>query len=214
MMRSDIEPTQALLQDFQAAAENVSAAVSRVQSMEEAISYTMDLCESKEACQLLVSGCERQLSNPAEKLCDRQQSKVLAAPLIPEEDTHFMGTLCAQSRVRLVREGLRDHLAGIDMGFTIADFGIAETGTLVIDSSSEDVRLATMVSEVHVVVLPASRIRETSHDLEEELRDRFGTTPNYYAFITGASRTADIERVLALGVHGPLELHILVLEDD
>jgi L-lactate dehydrogenase complex protein LldG len=84
----------------------------------------------------------------------------------------------------------------------------------VIDSSSEDVRLATMISEVHVAVLPAGRIRKTSYDLEAELRDRFGTAPNYYAFITGASRTADIERVLALGVHGPLELHILVLEED
>lgn len=42
---------------------------------------------------------------------------------------------------------------------------------------------------------------------------RMKKTPNYLAFITGASRTADIERVLALGVHGPLELHILILED-
>lgn len=209
-----MEEPHALLTAFQTAAENVSAVVYRVPSMDAAISYAMTVCENKEACQLLVSGCERRLSSAAEKLCDTKQYKVIAAPMIPEEDHQQMASLCAQNGVRLVREGLRDHLAGIDMGFTIADYGIAETGTLVIDSSSEDVRLATMVSEVHVAVLPASRIRRTSHDLEEELRDLFGTAPNYYAFITGASRTADIERVLALGVHGPLELHILVLEDD
>ena len=95
----------------------------------------------------------------------------------------------------------------------MVDYGIAETGTLVIDSSSEAVRLATMVSEVHVAVLPKSRIRATALDLETELRDLMQSAPNYAAFITGASRTADIERVLALGVHGPLELHILLLED-
>jgi L-lactate dehydrogenase complex protein LldG len=107
---------------------------------------------------------------------------------------------------------LRSHLAGIDIGFTMADYGIAETGTLVIDSSSEELRLATMVSEMHVAVLPKSRLRATSPDLETELKQFMGAVPNYCAFITGASRTADIERVLALGVHGPLELHILLLE--
>ena len=209
-----MEEPHALLTVFQTAAENVSAVVYRVPSMDAAISYALTVCEKKEACQLLVSGCEGRLSRTAEKLCDSKQSKVIAAPMISEADYQEMASMCAQQGVYLVREGLRDHLAGIDMGFTIADFGIAETGTLVIDSSSEDVRLATMISEIHVVVLPAGRIRKTSFDLEEELRGLFGTAPNYYAFITGASRTADIERVLALGVHGPLELHILVLEDD
>ena len=94
----------------------------------------------------------------------------------------------------------------------MADYGIAETGTLVIDSTSEELRLATMVSEVHVAVLPINRLRATSLDLEKELLQTMGTGPNYWAFITGASRTADIERVLALGVHGPLELHILLME--
>jgi L-lactate dehydrogenase complex protein LldG len=209
-----MEEPNALLTAFQTAAENVSAVVYRVPSMEAAISYAMTVCENKEACQLLVSGCESRLSSAAEKLCDTKQYKVIAAPMISEEDYQLMASMCAQQGVRLVREGLRDHLAGIDMGVTIADFGIAETGTLVIDSSSEDVRLATMISEVHVAVLPSGRIRKTSYDLEEELRNRLATAPNYWAFITGASRTADIERVLALGVHGPLELHILVLEDD
>jgi L-lactate dehydrogenase complex protein LldG len=209
-----MEEYHALLTAFQTAAENVSAVVYRVPSMEAAVSCAITLCEKKEACRLLVSGCERRLSGPAEKLCERKQHKVIAAPMISEEDHHLMASMCAQQGIDLVREGLRDHLAGIDMGFTIADYGIAETGTLVIDSSSEEVRLATMISEVHVAVLRAGRIRKTSYDLEEELRGLFGTAPNYYAFITGASRTADIERVLALGVHGPLELHILLLEDD
>ena len=193
-----MEQSQALRQEFQTAAENVSAVVFRVPSMDAAISYAITVCNNKEACQLLVSGCERRLSSAAEKLCDTKQDKVIAAPMISEEDHQLMASQVAQQGICLIREGLRDHLAGIDMGFTVADYGIAETGTLVIDSSREDVRLATMISEVHVAVLPASRIRRTSYDLEKELRDRLGTAPNYYAFVTGASRTADIERVLAL----------------
>ena len=209
-----MEEPHTLLTAFQTAAENVSALVFRVPSMDAAIDYAITLCEKKEACQLLVSGCESRLSSPAEKLCDGKQHKVIAAPMISEEEHRMMALMCAQLGFDLVRKDLRDHLAGIDLGFTIADYGISETGTLVIDSSSEDVRLATMISEVHVAVLPVGRIRETAYDLEGELQDRFGTVPSYWAFITGASRTADIERVLALGVHGPLDLHILLLEDD
>jgi L-lactate dehydrogenase complex protein LldG len=213
-MGNIMEEPRALLKMFQTAAENVSAVVYRVPSMEAAISYAMTVCTNKEACQLLVSGCESRLSSAAEKLCDTKQCKVIAAPMISEEDYQLMASMCAQQGICLIHKGLRDHLAGIDMGFTIADYAIAETGTLVIDSSSEDVRLATMISEVHVAVLPVSRIRKTAYDAEEELQDHFGPAPNYWAFITGASRTADIERVLALGVHGPLDLHILLLEDD
>ena len=122
--------------------------------------------------------------------------------------------LCADKGLRLVTDGLRQHLSGIDIGLTFIDYGIAETGTLVIDSSSEDVRLSTMVSEIHIGILPKSKIRPSAYDLEKELQETMQTAPSYLAFITGASRTADIERVLALGVHGPLELHILLLEDN
>ena len=124
-----------------------------------------------------------------------------------------MNDLCEGKNIKLISDGLRRHLAGIEIGLTFIDYGIAETGTLVLDSSSEDVRLTTMISEVHIAVLPRSKLRQSACDLEEELKKYMQSYPNYTAFITGASRTADIERVLALGVHGPLELHILLLED-
>jgi L-lactate dehydrogenase complex protein LldG len=209
-----LEQEQALTQAFRTAAEKVSAIVSEVKTMDEALAYTVDLCERKEACQLLVSGCEAPLSDAAGNLCDQKQQKVMAAPLLSEEQTRALATLCEQRGIGFVREGLRKYLSGIDIGLTMVDFGIAETGTLVIDSSSEEVRLATMISEVHVAVLPKKRIRAEAFEIEADLRQLMGTAPNYAAFITGASRTADIERVLALGVHGPLELHILLLEEN
>lgn len=203
-----------LYDTFTRKAELVSAVVSRVDSPETAFRYAVDICDRKEACQLLVSGCAEPLSPPAGDLCDTKAAqKVMAAPGLTAEQLAALKPLCEEKGIALIEDGLRDHLAGIDIGFTIADFGIAETGSLVLDSSSEAVRMATMISEIHIALLPMSKIFETAYDLEDELQDLMTAVPNYTAFITGASRTADIERVLALGVHGPLELHILLWED-
>ena len=209
-----MKATQNLIQTFITAAQNVSAIVSQVSTMTQAFEYTVDLCERKEACQLLMAGCQEPLSIPSEDLCKQKQKKVVAAPLLDTDEANQLLELCETRGISFIRDGLRDHLTGIDIGFTVADYGIAETGTLVLDSSSEELRLATMVSEVHVAVLPKDRIRASAFELEADLRKMMGASPNYAAFITGASRTADIERVLALGVHGPLELHILLLEEN
>lgn len=191
----------------------VSAFVSRVKSLDEAYAYTLDICDKKEACQLLMSGCEADLSAPADQLCDGKPSKLIAAPGLAPDQAAALGALCQARGVHFITKGLRQHLAGIDIGFTIAQAAIAETGTFVLDSKSEELRLATMICEVHICVVPVSTIRETSFEVEGLLRAMCKDTPGYVAFITGASRTADIERVLAIGVHGPLELHILLLED-
>jgi L-lactate dehydrogenase complex protein LldG len=206
--------TPEVLEKFRKKAELVSAIVSEVDSMAQAIAYTVDLCSQKEACQLLMSGCEESLSDKGKDLCElKQWGKIIAAPALADADMAELVKQAASREISVIKDGMRKHLAGVDIGFTVADYGIGETGSLVIDSSSEELRLATMVSEIHVAAIPKSRIRATAEDLYAEIKGFQSTKPNYLAFVTGASRTADIERVLALGVHGPLELHILILED-
>lgn len=206
--------TPEVLEKFRKKAEIVSAIVSEVDSMSQAIAYTVDLCAQKEACQLLMSGCEESLSEKGKDLCElKEWGKIIAAPALNDTDMAELVKEAGSRQISVIKDGMRGHLAGIDIGFTVADYGIGETGTLVVNSSSEELRLATMVSEIHVAVIPKSRIRATAEDMYAELKSFMSQKPNYLAFITGASRTADIERVLALGVHGPLELHILILED-
>jgi len=202
-----------LMDLFSEKARLVSAIVTPVKNLDEALAYTVDICEKKEACQLLMSGCESELSPKADALCDGKPGKLIVAPGLAPDQFAALQALCSGRGIHCLQEGMRKNLGGVDIGYTVADAGIAETGTLVLDSKSEELRLATMLCEVHVCVLRTSTLVETSYDAEDMVRAYSKDSPAYVAFVTGASRTADIERVLAIGVHGPLELHILLLED-
>ena len=102
---------------------------------------------------------------------------------------------------------------GIDEAVVAADYAIAETGTVVIDSADEKLRLATCLAEKLTVIIEASRVKETLEDIVPFLEERSTKENAYIAFITGASRTADIERVLTIGVHGPKEMWIIIVGD-
>jgi L-lactate utilization protein LutC len=101
-------------------------------------------------------------------------------------------------------------LFGCDLGITSAQWGIAETGTLVLESERESHRLTSLVPPVHLCILKATDIRQTLGEILELISKNLSRT---VTFITGASRTSDIELTLAIGVHGPKELHILVIND-
>ena len=205
--------TQDLTRLMREKAEAVAATVVEVKDYAEALAYTLDICEKKEACQLLISGCDEKLSEKAEALCETKQQKIIAAPNLSDKEFTKLQKACEKQGILCIRDGLRKHLAGIDIGFTHANLAIADTGTCVVDSTSEELRIATMVSEINVMMLKKSTIRANSAEASKEVRELMGNNgPHYTAFITGPSRTADIERVLAIGVHGPLELHIIMLE--
>ena len=103
--------------------------------------------------------------------------------------------------------------SGIDEAIVEADYGIAETGTVVIDSADEKLRLATCLAEKLTVLVEGSRIKEKLEDIVDFLEECSEKEHGYLAFISGASRTADIERVLTIGVHGPREMQVIIVED-
>jgi L-lactate dehydrogenase complex protein LldG len=96
-----------------------------------------------------------------------------------------------------------------DVGISTAQAAIAETGTLVLDSASERHRLVSLVPPVHIAIISASKIRETLSEALTLLQSAGEISPAV-TFITGPSRTADIELTLAIGVHGPQELYVIV----
>ena len=103
----------------------------------------------------------------------------------------------------------RSDLFKYDAGITSAQAGIAETGTLVLDSSVERNRLVSLVPPVHIAILDASRIYQTLGETLTALQSGEEVSPAI-TFITGPSRTADIELTLAIGVHGPQELYVII----
>ncbi len=95
-------------------------------------------------------------------------------------------------------------------GITGALAGIAETGSLVIPGGAGQPLTASLVPEIHLAILRASDILPS---LETAIRlPEVASTPST-VLVTGPSRTADIEMTLTVGVHGPKELHIFVVED-
>ncbi|MDH3596131.1 MAG: LUD domain-containing protein [Rhodospirillales bacterium] len=94
--------------------------------------------------------------------------------------------------------------------------GIAETGTLMLHSGPAGPTSLNFLPETHVIVLPAERVVASYEDGWDMLRARFGEgfLPRTVNFITGPSRTGDIEQTIQLGAHGPRRLHIILVGAD
>ena len=111
--------------------------------------------------------------------------------------------------------GAGDDGVSVSMAFG----GVAETGTLVMTSGSETPTSLNFLPLDHIVVLRADEIAGNYEAIWERIRDDQakrgveGTLPRTVNWITGPSRTADIEQTLLLGAHGPQRLHIIVITE-
>ena len=191
-----------LLARFSAELGAVGAHVHRAGSESEAAAVVARVCAGAGAGEVALSG-----------------SPLLAGPLLAEA--------LASAGLRpfhvtdFAPEGRGELIARLECcgaGVTGADYAIAETGTLVLTGDEEGALLASLLPAVHVALL---RPRQISWSLAEVVgrlrrermgRDlRQGPVCRSATFITGPSRTSDVELVLSIGVHGPKQLHVVIV---
>jgi len=104
------------------------------------------------------------------------------------------------------------HADTADIGISGVEFGIAETGSVFQDGYAIATRLVTILPPLHVVFLPSANIVPGITEAFDIISQSFDR--GYIGFITGPSRTADIERVLTIGVHGPSRFAIIAVDEE
>jgi L-lactate dehydrogenase complex protein LldG len=143
----------------------------------------------------------------AAALCVERGVGVAAAWHLPEIADVLAAVQGAGVEV-LSADATPGEVAAAGAGITGADWGIAESGTLVLASGPQRPRLASLLPAVHLAVLRADRVLP---DLAA-LFACTGDLPSAFTFITGPSRSADIGFTPVLGAHGPTEVLVLVVE--
>lgn len=176
-----------MYEEFTTRAQAVSAEVHRCASSQEALGFLVDFLKQEGVAEApgqyaVVADC------PFLAAIDRQ---VLAGI----DGLHFAVS--------------RELAAGAKVGISQVDWALADTGTLVQDATAIDKRLVSTLPTIHVALIATSGLRP---DMPTVLAEVDPHSANYIAMITGPSRTADIERVLTIGVHGPERLVIVFID--
>jgi L-lactate dehydrogenase complex protein LldG len=149
---------------------------------------------------------------------DAKRVVVGNTPLMREVDLNLndAGIECTVCDLRrdVPRQRIRDTELEADVGITSADYGIAETGTLALVTAPGQGRALSLLPLVHIAVLRSSDIVYELSELFTRVEKEHEELPSALTFITGPSRTADIELVLTVGVHGPKYLYLVLISGD
>ena len=149
------------------------------------------------------------------ELCAQTRSVIIAADAltarmalrerIAERGCEVLGLEEGESTVS------REQYAAADAGVTVAHAGIADSGAILISSSQNESRSVSLLPVRHIAVLPATRILPSLLQAAPLLRTQTAGS-SAATLVGGPSKTADIEKVLVTGVHGPAVLTIIVID--
>ncbi|AKA26743.1 LutC/YkgG family protein [Pseudomonas chlororaphis] len=151
-------------------------------------------------------------------LRDRQLPSLLIAPTTPHGQrisqywAEHPGLPTLKAYDRPVEEWKAELFNDTPASLTTTLGAIAATGSLILWPTREEPRLMSLVPPVHFALLKASEIRDNFYQVQQEYSWAQGM-PTNALLVSGPSKTADIEQVLAYGAHGPKDLVVLILED-
>jgi len=141
-----------------------------------------------------------------------QVKKVASIPLTMLDD-QALQAYAASEDLDFSTQLNKGKIEQADMGISEFDLGIAQLGCIVQDASDLHTRLVSMLPPIHLALLPTAALVGSFGNALEIIEKAYkGNIPPYLSFITGPSKTADIERELTIGVHGPEKLIILCID--
>lgn len=137
------------------------------------------------------------------------------AGLNPEIISSLAGLEVCLDEAGSEQERFLEEAARADLGITAVDYALADTGTLVLLSGEGRARSVSLLPPIHVAILDAEKIVPGLDEFFGIYGSDYGSKGlrlnSAVTFITGPSRTGDIELTLVVGVHGPQELHVILM---
>lgn len=204
---------RALVAQLQQQLSAVGGAVACVASMADAVTAIQRVVHDKKA--------QRVVRWPSEIFSALEVDAVLQASGVTVNVTALPaappGGAPSAAAMTETAQSLRALLAEADIGLSGVDYAIAETGTLALMATPGQMRSVSLLPPVHVAVVRAEQIVPTLADclslLQAPASDLQERLTSCVSFITGPSRTGDIELTLTVGVHGPGELHLIIIDE-
>ena len=189
--------------------------VEKFQKEFELVSGEFSFCDNSAAVvrlltQLIQSSASNKVAISGHPICERLGiAETLQAQL---QDVSFL-VEDIESENPFDRTCLRNSMAKVQLSITGAEYLIAESGTIVAVAGAQASRQISLLPSIHVVLATAGQISPNMADLFLEIQRTHGTKLPGSALtcITGPSRTADIEKVLIKGVHGPMRLVLIMV---
>ncbi|MEA3215703.1 MAG: L-lactate dehydrogenase complex protein LldG [Acidimicrobiia bacterium] len=155
---------------------------------------------------------EADLARLMAEVCEAEG--VRSAVLSGEPEAARVGPLLQALGVEIRPWGSPADAAGADLGVTGAVFGLAATGSVAVSSSAAGGRSVSLLPPVHLALVPASRVVASASEVWRRLPECLPDgLPSQLVFISGPSRSADIEFTLTVGVHGPKRVWLALLDN-